>query len=93
MCASHIEMDQYRVNIMKPNNIETILSVLLKNRKSEPDLLMFDGLFLTNNDVVKAISDISENMISKDICYEIHCWNSDREALSSTCNFNNFNKK
>lgn len=80
MWAIYIEMDKYRVGISKPKSIETILSNRLRDHRKEPDLLIFDGLFLTNNDVIKAITDISENMISKDITYEIHCWNPDRES-------------
>lgn len=78
--VNHIEFDKYiEATYGKKLSFE---SILLKGMKEFFDeILLIDALLLTNNDVIKSINILKENLENiENIDIEIHYWNLDRES-------------
>lgn len=82
--VNHIEFDKYRVSIFgKKRSLETIY-LERTDSKENADVVILDGLFLTNEDIVNVIDMVKDNTIEENLVFEIHYWNADRD----TCLYN-----
>lgn len=82
--VNHIEFDKYRETPWgKKRSLETIYLDRTNNRE-DADVVILDGLFLTNKDIVDLINRVKDNTIEENLSFEVHYWNVDRK----TCLYN-----